>query len=231
MDNLAFQSKYDAIYKSGQQKSCWPWTDLISSFMAVRKKLPPQPKILELGCGYGANIPFLLEYTSSYYSIEISPHVIEVLQEKFPQIKNNLKAGNFIEEIPFDKKFDLVIDRASLNCNSATDIKNCLAKVKAKMSPGAYFIGIDWYSTKHSEFSRGNILQDANGQDPYSRVYDESDSFFNPPRMHFNDRDHLIDLFSDFELVNYTEKDVRKFGTSQEPSQVAATINFTFKLR
>ena len=56
--------EWDKVYKSGRQKSKWPWSDLISLiniYLASSIKEKRKLKILEIGCGYGANIPFFAE--------------------------------------------------------------------------------------------------------------------------------------------------------------------------
>ena len=97
----SYQHEYNEIYKRGQQKSLWPWSDLVSKVMGLRQNLPRNPYVLELGCGYGANILFLQELSPNYYSVEFSTHTVSFLQQKFPHLRNNIVAGNFVREIPF----------------------------------------------------------------------------------------------------------------------------------
>ena len=113
--------------------SIWPWSDLVSYVM---RYVPPnfaEFKVLELGCGAGANIV----------------------------------VGDFTQDIPYDEVFHLVVDRALLTHNTTSAIKNTLSIVRNKMRPGSKFIGIDWFSTEHTDF-RGEPAEDYYTRKNYS---------------------------------------------------------------
>ena len=93
---------WEKLYQNKKHTAVWPWNDIVSltNKYINRKNI----SILELGCGVGANIPFLITITKKYYGIDYSKTAINFLKKKFPLIKNNLIAGNFTENIPFKKK-------------------------------------------------------------------------------------------------------------------------------
>jgi SAM-dependent methyltransferase len=230
-DDESYQHEYNEIYKRGQQKSLWPWSDLASKVTGLRQNLPRNPYVLELGCGYGANILFLQELSPNYYSIEFSTHTVSFLQQEFPHLKNNIVVGDFAREIPFDLQFDLVVDRAALVCNSTNEIRNCILNLQSHMKTGSYFVGIDWYSTNHQEYARGVALVDDLGEDKYTKLYSKGNSYFDPPKMHFCDREHLEDLFVEFEFVSMEEKDVNRFCINDSPAARLSSINFVCRLK
>ena len=81
-------------------------------------------RILDLGCGYGRNIPFLINLGFKVNGIEISPALVKNLKIKFPE--QNFKKG-VSSDIPYKNNyFDYV-----LACNSiyyVDDIKGGVSK-------------------------------------------------------------------------------------------------------
>jgi hypothetical protein len=73
------------------------------------------------------------------------------------------------------------------------------------MRPGGSYIGIDWFSARHTDARNGE--QDA---DPYTRRGYTSGPFANVGRVHFSDKEHLIDLFRKFSLTRMEHKTVER---------------------
>ena len=51
--------EWEQTYKNGKQLSVWPWTKLIS-LVKRHTDIKQSMRVLELGCGVGANIPFFV---------------------------------------------------------------------------------------------------------------------------------------------------------------------------
>ena len=219
-----FSKSYDKIYNDKLQNSKWPWSDLVSKIMLIKDSLPKRFTVLELGCGQGANIDFIKSLNAVYYGIDGSINSISNLKTKFPDLKGNLYCANFIEEYSINTKIDLVIDRASLTCNSTEDIKKCLYWLKNILNDQSYFIGIDWYSTKHDEYKNGNKVEN----DPFFRTYPKN-SFFQPPQMHFSDEMHLRKLFDEYELVHLEEKTTKHYIRYKYYPETISSWNFIGK--
>ena len=79
---MGFSKEWDSVYKSGNQLSIWPWTKLVSLVYRYVKPVPNM-KVLELGCGAGANIGFFQALNVDYYAIEGSWSMVEKLQKKY----------------------------------------------------------------------------------------------------------------------------------------------------
>ena len=56
---MSFSTQWDDQYASGRHMSLWPWTDVVVYVMRYAKPLESGCRVLELGCGAGANISFL----------------------------------------------------------------------------------------------------------------------------------------------------------------------------
>ena len=65
--------------------------------------LPNDIDILEVGCGTGGNLDMLNEY-GNIHAIEMDSFAIKNAQKIYP----NVKQGELPNNIPFDKKFDLI---------------------------------------------------------------------------------------------------------------------------
>jgi len=162
-------------------------------------------KVLELGCGAGANIPFFKSLGIDYYAIEGSECIVKNLHSLYPDLKQKIITGDFTKKIEFDTKFDLVIDRASLTHNASYSIKSCLDLLSSKMDGNAKFIGIDWFSTEHSEYKKG-----ISTVDKYTRCGYDDGYFSHLGNVHFSDQIHLNELFCNFKIKILEHKVVKR---------------------
>ena len=202
---MSFSNQWDESYKKNTHLSIWPWSDLVSYLMRyARPENPKKCNVLELGCGAGANIDFFKWLEVNYYAIEGSPVIVKMLQEKFPLFSQNIKVGDFTKKIPFSDNFDIVVDRASLTHNDTDSIRNALSIINSKMSKGASFIGIDWFSTKCSDYKKGKQAEDV-----WTKFdFEEEGWFTGLGKIHFSDKKHLLDLFKKFEIISLAHKDL-----------------------
>jgi SAM-dependent methyltransferase len=207
---MTFSKEWDDRYSENTHMSNWPWSDLVS-YVKRYTDIQSDSNVLELGCGSGANIPFFLSLNANYHGIDGSPTIIEKLKQKFPQLKNNLSVCDFTLELPYDKTFDLVVDRAALTCNTTDGIKNCLDLIFDKLSPNGLFIGIDWYSTSYFEFNNGK-----NAGDKFSKTGFGDGNFANTGIVHFSNKAHLEDLLEKFNIKILEHKIIKNFMNNKE---------------
>ena len=100
------------------------------------KKINPEYKILDIGCGTGGNFNLLAKYSQNIIGLENDPYAIELSKEKYDF---NIVQGNLPDNIPFsDENFDLItlFDVLEHVDDDETSLKNILAKIK----PGGYFL-------------------------------------------------------------------------------------------
>jgi SAM-dependent methyltransferase len=195
---MAFSQEWETVYRDGKQRATWPWSDVIS--LVKGQKLPTGARVLELGCGAGANIPFFLADGYEYVGIDGSDSIIAQLRQRFPQLTRHLFAGDFTASFP-EGPYRLILDRASVACNREADIRSCIRKIYDALEPGGLFIGIDWYSTS-SDAARMGV----DAGDGHSRTGFISGPFTGLGVIHFSDKDHILDLFRGFEILHLQEK-------------------------
>ena len=208
---------WDKIYQRSEQISVWPWSDLVSIVMRHARPTTNDFKVIELGCGAGANIPFFLSLGVEYYSVEASEVIVSRLHKTYPELKNRIIVGDFTETLP-SGEFDLIFDRGSLTCNTTNAIKKCLQLCHDQLKPDGKYIGVDWYSTKCSFFSQGEV------EDEWTRVNFRGDSIVDQIRLHFSNKEHLLDLFENFVFQHLEHKTVESELNSDQP--VIASWNF-----
>jgi SAM-dependent methyltransferase len=201
---MSFSKEWDERYKANTHLSIWPWSDLVSYVMRYSRPTDSDYSVLELGCGAGANIPFFNSLNVRYFAVEGSLTIVEKLWRRFPELRENIVVGDFAKEIPFSGQFDLVIDRASLTSNSTEAIKFSLALVYEKLKLGGKFIGIDWYSTAHSDYKLGDLI------DSFTRDNINEGQFKDIGAVHFSDKAHLLDLFSLFNIETMEHKIIQR---------------------
>lgn len=202
---MNFSMEWDRRYQELTHLSIWPWSDLVGYVMRYARPAGSEFRVLELGCGAGANIPFFQSLQVDYCGIEGSPAIVQKLQERFPVLKNKLVSGDFTLEIPFEGEFDLVVDRSSLTHNTTAAIVQCLDMLHKRLKPGGKYIGIDWFSTAYSEFGKGQQAEDDHTRTGYT-----SGSFADVGRVHFSDKPHLQELFRNFELQVLEHKEIQR---------------------
>jgi SAM-dependent methyltransferase len=201
---MSFSAEWDQRYKENTHLSIWPWSDLVSLVRRHCRQLEGA-RVLELGCGAGANIPFFQSLGVQYHAMEGSGSMVRRLRDRFPALAPTIAAADFTAEQVFAPGFDLIVDRASLTHNSTSAIENSLRLTWKALKPGAYFIGVDWFSTKYSEFERGD--EDV---DKYTRTNYADGPFAGVGRVHFSDLAHLRALFSRFEVILIEEKIIQR---------------------
>lgn len=196
---MTFSQEWEERFKENTHQSVWPWSDVVSYFYRYAKD---SKNVLELGCGVGANIPFFKSIGIEYCGIEGSKSAVDKIKQRFPDI--NVILGDFTKEISISKKFDLIFDRSSLTHNTNDGIKHCLKNVYAKLADNGKYIGIDWFSTLHSDYTKGK--DDA---DQFTKTGYREGQFASVGRVHFSDEEHLLDLLHDFDIIILEHKNIK----------------------
>jgi SAM-dependent methyltransferase len=216
---MSFSQEWESVYTAQKQLSIWPWSDLVSYVMRYSRPTQKGMRVLEIGCGAGANIPFFVKLQADYYAVDGSSAIVKVLQDSFPLLASNICVCDFTQNIPFQGPFSLVVDRAALTHNSTASICRCLDLLRSKMPSGSRYIGIDWFSTLHSDFCKGEEDGDRNTRNKIVQG-----QFAHIGRVHFSDATHLRALFDGFEIIQMEEKIVRRIVPDDD--HVFASWNF-----
>ena len=185
---MTFSQQWDDVYRQARQLSTWPWSDLVSYVYRYARPDDGYRRVLECGCGAGANIPFFVALGVDYFGIEGSPHIVARLHERFPDLKDRIVAGDFTQTVSFDGLFDLVVDRSSITHNATPAIRRTLGTMFARLRRGGKLIGIDWFSKDDSDANLGESI------DAWTRTNIGQGRFGRVGTVHFTDRDHLLEL-------------------------------------
>jgi len=185
---MTVSPQWNELYRSNRHLSIWPWTDMVSYVHRFAHPKDGFARVLELGCGAGANIPLFLQLNMDYWSVEGSPVIVEKIRAAYPQMKNKIVVGDFTTEIPFAGEFDLVVDRAALIHNDTPAIQRALALVFGRLRSGGKFIGIDWFANDHGYAKAGEAL------DGHTRTNIQTGPMAGVGAVHFCDRGHLTEL-------------------------------------
>jgi SAM-dependent methyltransferase len=215
-----FDPNWEEQYAENTHLSIWPWSDVVSYINRYLKPKEDYNKILELGCGAGANIPLFLSRHMEYHAIEGSETITTRLQTKFPNIAKKIVCGDFTKSIPFNFLFDVVLDRASLTHNDTKSIERCLEILKSKIRKNGVFIGIDWFSNRHPDSQKGVVVDKNTRRDLSSR------QFKGLGNVHFEDQEHLIKMFTKFEFEVIVLE--HKENTMLVGSEQISTSQFNF---
>lgn len=195
-------NNYNDIYiKGNNHLSVWPWSDIVSACSKIFKNADKKLKVLELGVGFGANIPFFLNHNCEYYGIEYSEYAVDFLKNKFPSLKNNLVVSDFSQEL-FGNNYDLIIDRASVIHADENQILKIVPMIFDSLNKGGYFIGVDWYSNEHSEYKNG----DAHNGSEITRFNYKTGCFSDTGTISFVNKDFMLNLFKHFEIIDLINK-------------------------
>lgn len=199
---------WNNLYKKGKQDSKWPWSEVVSLvyiyfYQSIKKR--KKIKILELGSGYGANIPFFLDLGFNYFGIESSRVAVNLILKRFPSLRGKMIVGDFTKKISHKHKFDLIIDRGSMTHNSTSSIKKAVKIMKKTLKPNGIYICVDWFSTNHGDYLNGKMQEDK-----YTRKNFVGQFNFYKGIIHFADKKILNFFFKDWHLLQLQEKQVNR---------------------
>jgi SAM-dependent methyltransferase len=122
-------------------------------------------RVLEVGCGPGANVWFLHREGFAVHGIDVSPTAIEMasarLSRENAEIASpapDLRVGNF-SELPWaDCHFDVVVDIFALYANTVDVMTQALAEIARVLKPGGVFYTKLW-GTRSTGFGQGIPLE------------------------------------------------------------------------
>lgn len=110
-------------------------------FSRVAREDRKDIKILELGCGSGANLWMIAKEGFDAYGIDLSQSAIDLAQQMMDhwQTQATLVQGS-IDDLPFeDGEFDVIVDVFSANCLPEKDFSVCLSEVYRCLKSGGRF--------------------------------------------------------------------------------------------
>lgn len=138
-------ARWEAMYLDGHGAS-WPWDAVVAFLHRIGPRMSlssveqSPPRLLEVGCGTGANLLAAIDRGYSCVGIDFSPSALLAAKETFDISNRATFAVGEAERIPFqDRSFDVVIDRAALTHQPPAALKASLREVARVLRPGGYF--------------------------------------------------------------------------------------------
>jgi SAM-dependent methyltransferase len=195
-------STWESVYSAGGHNNSWPWSDLISLWHRYRNQIDNSEfSVLDLGSGTGNNYPFWKSLESNYYGIEISETAIDIFLRKFPEVNDQIFCGDFslMKSLPI--KFDVICDRGSVTCGDMVQVNETIKLVSESLKEGGLYIGVDWYSKSSTDFTSSSAVVDEN-----SRTNFKKGPLVGIGTIHFADEDDMLRIFSEFEVLELSEK-------------------------
>jgi len=117
-------------------------------------------RLLEIGCGPGANVWFIAREGFSVCGIDGSPTAVDRAKKRLASegLTADLRVGDF-GQLPWpDSAFDGVIENVSLYCNPQAAIERALSEVHRVLRPGAPFLS-SFFSDRTWGYGTGNMVE------------------------------------------------------------------------
>lgn len=159
-NDMSFSEDWERQYSAGAHQAQWPWSDLVSSYYQYAGPGMGYDRVLELGVGAGANVPFFAALGVDYHACDGSQIAVDALRARFPQFADKIVVADFSKDLGHVGPFDVVIDRSSLPCGTNGSINSALSLLSGALRRGGRLISIDWFSTEHSGFALGRAIDD-----------------------------------------------------------------------
>lgn len=139
----AMKKKFDDI---GVRKE-----DVERAFGFIRAK---NPRVVEIGCGYGREAKEIIRHTTAYVGIDISEVFIRMAQRDVPNAEFQVAD---IETYSFPKNVDIIFSFASLLHSDEEQVKKIFHRAHGALNPdGIFYISLKYGAyaevTKKDEF-------------------------------------------------------------------------------
>lgn len=165
----------------------------VRKLQSLNSRSSSMQNCLELGCGPGANAPFLAENFSAYTAIDISPTAVALAKERLVQSKlvGTFYCGSFSRIPTSAQAFEFIVDNFSIYANNLATIEATLSEVARVLHPSGRFFSRVW-GTRTSGLSTGIKIEPNTFDDL------QSGPCAGLGVSHFFDYDELIDLYSEY---------------------------------
>lgn len=174
-------------------------------------------KILDFGCGTGANSWYLAREGFDTYAFDISECAIEKLLSKFESenLKVHAKAMDGLTWDYEDNFFDAAIDNVSILCNKSEDIKQMYGKVYDMLKKGGKFITVV-FDKETTGYGTGHEVEPGT----YEGI--DKGRLQGIGYRHFFDRDELFGMLSDVGFKNINIDFIKYSDNGDIVSQLVA---------
>jgi SAM-dependent methyltransferase len=141
-----FYEGHDRVYKSRLQSREHGWGTAREAEENFRRlqpflpgDLPPNPKVLDLGCGSGELTWHYAKLWSAITGVDIAPTAIAWARERLPTLK--FLTGSILDPAMLPaKEFDLALDSNCLHCIIGPDRRQLLRNAREWLKEGGYLV-------------------------------------------------------------------------------------------
>jgi SAM-dependent methyltransferase len=146
------RQNWDKIYAQNKQINTYPFSDVVS--LVKNYKRMDDETVLEVGCGTGNNLAFLVETGLKVTGIDYSKHAVAIAKQF---LNNKGLVADIIQEsilthCQMNKgKYDIILDRASSCYGTIEDAYTNWDAMIDALSDGGLIISYK-YSTKHPDY-------------------------------------------------------------------------------
>lgn len=159
-------------------------------------------RALEVGCGPGPNVWYLVREGYSVAGIDGSTSAIRTAMERL-QTENlrtepphvDLRVGNFVS-LPWpDESFDLAVDIEALYANRMSDISAAVSEIRRCLKPGGLFFGKMFGNQTTGSDSGAKI-------EPGTRAHPVTGPCAGNEIAHFFSQEDILRLFNGFSALD-----------------------------
>lgn len=143
-EDVFFDTVWEERYRNPAYRNRYPWSSVVQFVFrnTPKDREPAEIRILEVGCGNGANLWFAAREGFQTVGIDGSQTAISHARDWFRRegLDGEFCVGNFAE-IPFpDGVFDMVIDRAALSFSNDPTMRSALGEIHRVLRSGGRFM-------------------------------------------------------------------------------------------
>ena len=176
----------------------YPAEDLVRTLMRrySDRDLRKKTRVLEVGCGAGANLTFFVKEGFQVYGIDGAPSAIANASRLLSGLCDGqqvceLHVGDFSRLDYADEMFDVVVDYISLCTNTVADIKATLGEVRRVLKPGGFFYSRG-FGSNTSGAATGVVIEPGTTLNPLEGPCRDMGT------SHFFDEDEIRALYADW---------------------------------
>lgn len=180
------------------------WLSSYKDFFTKNKK------VLDLGCGNGNNINFILNYTPEIIAADFSLEALKIVNHKFDNVETI--SFDMTDTFPFDEDtFDVIVADLSLHYFSWSDTKKIISEISRTLKNKGILI------------ARVHSIKDVVSSEKI--LIEENYYFVNEYSRRFFDLKNIKQLFIGWKFITMVEKEIIKFNTQKNIIEFAVENN------
>ncbi len=180
------------------------WLDMFNDIIMNTNK-----PILDLGCGRGNNLKYLLEKNKKVIACDLSPVAIDDIKKNFPNVYDT-KCFDMLDGLPFeDETFDVIIADLSLHYFKKKDTEYVISELKRVLCNDGYLlIRLNSVNDYNSGYGKGIEVE--------KHLYQVND---NELKRYFDEED-IREFFKNYVIVYLKKEYMNRYDLEKSPYRV-----------